>query len=55
MNSKILSTLQYLLDEGFITLGYKDGEPTVFLTTSLEEVHNAISHRAKDNADWWKK
>lgn len=51
-----LSILQYLLDEGFISFGYRDGEPAVFLTTSLEEAQKIIKARgAKDDADWWKK
>jgi hypothetical protein len=47
--------LQYLLDEGFISLGYIDGKPSVYLTTSLHEAQRAIKSMAKDNADWWKK
>lgn len=51
-----LSILQYLLDEGFISFGYRDGEPSVFLTTSLEEAQRIIKARGdKDSADWWKK
>ena len=46
--------LQYLLDEGFISLGYIDGEPAVHLTTSLAEAQKAILGLAKDSADWWK-
>ena len=47
--------LQYLLDEGFIALGYIDGKPAVHLTTSLGDAHKAILGLAKDSADWWKK
>jgi len=47
--------LSYLLDEGFISLGYTDGQPSVFLTTSLADAHKAILGLAKDSADWWKK
>lgn len=51
-----LSILQYLLDEGFISFGYRDGEPSVFLTTSLEEAQKAIKSKAiNDPSDWWKK
>ncbi len=46
--------LQYLLDEGFIALGYIDGKPSVHLTTSLLEARKAIQSLAKDSADWWK-
>jgi hypothetical protein len=46
--------LQYLLDEGFVSLGYIDGEPAVHLTTSLADAHKAILGLAKDSADWWK-
>jgi len=46
--------LQYLLDEGFISLGYIGGEPAVFLTTSLRDAQKAILGLAKDSADWWK-
>jgi len=51
-----LNILQYLLDEGFISFGYRNGEPAVFLTTSLEEAQRIIKARGdKDSADWWKK
>jgi hypothetical protein len=46
--------LSYLLSEGFISLGYIDGQPSVFLTTSLADAHKAILGHAKDSADWWK-
>jgi hypothetical protein len=47
--------LQYLLDEGFISLGYIDGKPAVHLTTSLADAQKAILKLAsKDSADWWK-
>jgi hypothetical protein len=47
--------LQYLLDEGFISLGYIDGNPAVYLTTSLLEARKAITKLASnDSADWWK-
>jgi hypothetical protein len=47
--------LQYLLDEGFISLGYIDGKPAVYLTTSLAEAQKAILAQNPDVADWWKK
>jgi len=47
--------LQYLLDEGFISLGYIDKQPAVFLTTSLREAQKAILAHIPDSADWWKK
>jgi hypothetical protein len=47
--------LQYLLDEGFISLGYIGKEPAVFLTTSLREAQKAILAHIPDSADWWKK
>lgn len=51
---KVLSALQYLLDEGFIVPGFRDGEPTLFLTTELSEAHKAISKKTeKHNEDWW--
>jgi hypothetical protein len=46
--------LQYLLDEGFVSLGYIDGQPSVFLTTSLADAQKAILGLVKDSADWWK-
>jgi hypothetical protein len=47
--------LQYLLDEGFISLGYIDGKPAVYLTTSLLEARKAITKLvSNDSADWWK-
>jgi hypothetical protein len=47
--------LQYLLDEGFISLGYIDGKPSVYLTTSLLEARKAITKLvSNDSADWWK-
>jgi len=50
-----IQALQYLLDEGFISLGYIDGKPSVYLTTSVEEAQKVIKTMAKDSADWWKK
>jgi len=47
--------LSYLLDEGFISLGYIDGQPSVFLTTSLADAQKAILGLSKDSAAWWKK
>jgi hypothetical protein len=47
--------LQYLLDEGFIALGYIDGKPAVRLTTSLADAQKAILKLVtNDSADWWK-
>lgn len=54
-DDQAIKALQYLLDEGFISLGYIDGKPSVYLTTSLCEAQKAIKSMAKDNADWWKK
>jgi len=53
-DEQAIKALQYLLDEGFVSLGYIDGQPSVFLTTSLADVHKAILGHAKDSADWWK-
>ena len=53
-DEQAIKALQYLLDEGFISLGYIDGKPAVFLTTSLRDAHKAILGLAKDSADWWK-
>lgn len=52
---KVIKALQYLLDEGFVSLGYIDGKPSVYLTTSVSEAQKAIKSLAKDTADWWKK
>jgi hypothetical protein len=50
-----IKALQYLLDEGFISLGYIDGKPAVYLTTSLLEARKAITKLvSNDSADWWK-
>ena len=53
-DEQAIKALQYLLDEGFISLGYIDGKPAVFLTTSLADAQKAILGLAKDSADWWK-
>ena len=53
-DEQAIKALQYLLDEGFISLGYIDGQPSVFLTTSLADAQKAILGLAKDSADWWK-
>ena len=53
-DEQAIKALQYLLDEGFISLGYIDGQPSVFLTTSLADAQKAILGHAKDSADWWK-
>ena len=53
-DDQAVKALQYLLDEGFISLGYIDGQPSVFLTTSLADAQKAILGLAKDSADWWK-
>ena len=51
-----IQALQYLLDEGFIAAGYRDGEPALFLTTELSEAQEAIKAKIKpDPADYWKK
>jgi hypothetical protein len=54
-DDQAIKALQYLLDEGFISLGYIDGKPSVYLTTSVLETQKAIKSMAKDSADWWKK
>jgi hypothetical protein len=54
-DDQAIQALQYLLDEGFIALGYIDGKPSVYLTTSVSEAQRAIKSMAKDSADWWKK
>jgi hypothetical protein len=52
---KKIQALQYLLDEGFISLGYINNKPAVYLTTTLKEAQKAIQSLAVDTADWWKK
>lgn len=53
--SEALSALQYLLDEGFIVPGFRDGEPALFLTTDLSEAQTAIKARvAIDPSEKWK-
>jgi hypothetical protein len=54
-DDQAIQALQYLLDEGFISLGYIDGKPSVYLTTSVGEAQKVIKTMAKDSADWWKK
>lgn len=54
-DEQAIKALQYLLDEGFISLGYIDGEASVFLTTSLADAQKAILAHIPDSADWWKK
>ena len=60
-DEEAVKALQYLLDEGFIVAGFKEGHPALFLTTELKEVHKAIKHRPEhlrykvhEDADWWK-
>ena len=60
-DDQVISALQYLLDEGFITCGKLEGEPALFLTTDLSEVHKTLramamreSKRRLSKADWWK-
>ena len=53
-DEQAIKALQYLLDEGFVSLGYIDGQPSVFLTTSLRDEQKAILGLSKDSADWWK-
>ena len=54
--SEALKAIDYLYREGFLVLGYRDGEPAVFLATDLKEAQMAIKAVAeKDPADWWKK
>jgi len=52
-DEQAITDLQYLLDEGFVSLGYIDGQPSVFLTTSLRDAQKAILGHV-DSADWWK-
>jgi len=55
-DEQAIQALQYLLDEGFIAAGYRDGEPALFLTTELSEAQEAIKAKIKeDPADYWKK
>ena len=54
-DDQAIQALQYLLDEGFVSLGYIDGKPSVYLTTSVLEAQKAIKCMKKDSADWWKK
>jgi hypothetical protein len=54
-DEQAIKALQYLLDEGFISLGYIDGKPSVHLTTTIRGAQKAIKAMAKDSADWWKK
>lgn len=42
--------LQYLLDEGFIALGYIDGKPAVRLVTELREAKKAIRSIVKKSS-----
>ncbi len=50
-----LKAIDYLYQEGFLVLGYRDGEPTVFLATDLKDAQKAIRGVAnKDGSDWWK-
>ena len=53
--NEVIKAIQYLWDEGFISLGYIDKKPAVFLTTSLREAQKAILAHIPDSADWWKK
>lgn len=49
------TALQYLLDEGFLSLSVdSDGDPCVRLTTDLSDTRRAIRDFAKDKSDWWK-
>jgi len=54
-DKQAIKALQYLLDEGFISLGYINGKPSVHLTTTIRGAQKAIKAMAKDSADWWKK
>jgi hypothetical protein len=54
-DKQAIKALQYLLDEGFVSLGYIGKEPAVFLTTSVREAQKAILAHIPDSADWWKK
>lgn len=49
-----IKAIQYLLDEGFIVAGLKDGEPALFLTTNLSKAQKAIRVKVNDPADYWK-
>jgi hypothetical protein len=39
---QVVRCLQYMLDEGFCSLGYSQGEPCVFLETSINDAQEAI-------------
>lgn len=53
-DSEAIRALQYLLDEGFIVPGFRDGEPTLFLTTDLSEAQTAIKAKIRrdPSEDW---
>lgn len=54
--AEALKAIDYLYREGFLVLGYRDGEPAVFLATDLKDAQKAIKAVGeKDSADWWKK
>ena len=53
--SEALKAIDYLYREGFLVLGYRDGEPAVFLATDLREAQRAMKAVVReDPADWWK-
>ena len=54
--AEALKAIDYLYREGFLVLGYCNGEPAVFLATDLKEAQRAIKAVVReDPADWWKK
>lgn len=53
--AEALRAIDYLYREGFIVLGYRNGQPAVFLATDLKTAQKAIKAKvAEDPADWWK-
>jgi hypothetical protein len=54
--SEAIKAIDYLYREGFLVLGYRNGEPAIFLATDLREAQRAIKTvMREDPADWWKK
>jgi len=49
-NEKIIFAIQYLLDEGFIEIGYKNGEPAVFLSTDIKDAQAAIHSKLNSHS-----
>ena len=52
----LFRSIDYLYREGFLVLGYRDGEPAIFLATDLRDAQRAMKAVvSSDPADWWKK